>query len=245
MKKILSLARQAIKTYDMINDGDVIAIGVSGGKDSLVLLLSMHMLKEFYPKKFDIKAVSIDTGFEGTDFSKIKELCGKLNVPHITEKTDIKEIVFDKMQESSPCSLCSKMRRAALCTIAEKNGCNKIALGHNKDDAIETYVMNTLYNAKAMCFEPVTYYEDRNLTIIRPLIFADEYIIKKCAKENMLPIIEKSCPADGNTKREETKKLLNQIKSKNKNAIKNIFTVIKNSEEFKKYEMRQSNENDG
>ena len=238
MKKILSLARQAIKTYDMINDGDVIAIGVSGGKDSLVLLLSMHMLKDFYPKKFDIKAVSIDTGFEGTDFSKIKELCGKLNVPHIIEKTDIKEIVFDKMQESSPCSLCSKMRRAALCNLADRHGCNKLALGHNKDDAIETYVMNTLYNAKAICFEPVTHYEDRELTIIRPLIFADEYLVKKCAMENNLPVMQKNCPADGNTKREETKKLLRKLYKLNKNAIKNIFTVIKNSEEFKKYETR-------
>ncbi len=238
MKKILSLARQAIKTYNMINDGDVIGIGVSGGKDSLVLLLSMYMLKDFYPKKFEIKAISIDTGFENTDFSKIRELCDNLNIQYILENTDIKEIVFDKMQKSSPCSLCSKMRRAALCSLAEKSGCNKIALGHNKDDAIETYVMNTLYNAKAMCFEPVTHYEDRKLTIIRPLIFADEYSVKKCAEENNLPVMAKNCPQDGNTKREETKKLLKHLNKLNKNAVKNIFTIIKNSEEFKKYEMR-------
>ena len=245
MKKILSLARQAIKTYNMIEDGDSVAIGLSGGKDSLVLLLAMHQLMSFYPKKFDIKAISIDAGFENADFGDLKNFCDILGIEYTIEKTNIKEIVFDNMKENSPCALCAKMRRAFLCKAAEKLNCNKIALGHNKDDAIETYVMNILYNAKPVCFEPVTHYEDRNLTIIRPLIFADEYVIKKCAKENKLPVTEKSCPADGNTKREETKNLLKQIKSKNKNAIKNIFTVIKNSEEFKKYETRQSNENDG
>ena len=244
MQKILSLMRQAIQTYNMIDNGDVIAIGVSGGKDSLVLLRAMHCFKTFYPKQFDIKAITIDSGFENADFTEVQKLCKKLDVEYIIEKTDIKKIVFDKKKEKSPCSLCSKMRRAALCDIAKNTGCNKIALGHNRDDAIETFVMNITYNGKAMCFEPVTHYEDINITLIRPLIYVQEYILSKCAKENNLPIVKKICPADGNTKREEIKKLISSIQSNNKNAKKNIFTAIKNLPEFKKYEVINDNGND-
>jgi len=244
MKKILSLARQAIQKYNMIDSGDVIAVGVSGGKDSLVLLKTLAILKDFYPKSFCIKAVTVDAGFENSDYGKIKDLCNNLGIEYTIEKTKIKEIVFDNLQERSPCALCSKMRRAALCDLAESLNCNKIALGHNFDDAVETYMMNIIYNGKAMCFEPVTRYEDRSITLIRPLVFADEYTIKKCAKDNNLPITEKLCPADGNTKREETKKLLREMKRKNANVLKNIFTVIKNSDEFKKYEVSHTDEND-
>ena len=245
MKKILSLARQAVKTYNMIDEGDVIAVGISGGKDSLVMLAALSCLKEFYPKKFDIKALSIDMGFENASFLQIAKFCESLQIEYIIEKTQIKEIVFHKLKEKSPCSLCSKMRRAALCTTAKKLGCNKLSLGHNKDDAIETFIMNTIYNGKIACFEPVTNYEDIGITIIRPLIFTDEYTIKKYARENTLPIIEKLCPADGNTKREETKRLLTQIKKQNNKALKNIFTAIKNLPEFKKYEVKLCDENDG
>ena len=245
MKKILSLLRQAIQNYDMISDGDVIAVGVSGGKDSLVLLTSMNMLKSFYPKKFEIKAISIDTGFEKTDFSDISKLCEALGIEYHIEKTQIKEIVFDNMKLKSPCGLCSKMRRAALCNLAKNIGCNKLCLGHNKNDAIETFIMNTLYNGKAMCFEPVTYYDDCKITIIRPLIFADEYLIKKCAKDNKLPVMKKLCPADGNTKRDYTKQLLKTICRDNKDAWKSIFSAIKNLPEFKKYEVNNTDENDG
>ncbi|MBO5743062.1 MAG: tRNA 2-thiocytidine(32) synthetase TtcA [Clostridia bacterium] len=245
MKKLLSLSRQAIKTYNMIDDGDVLAVGVSGGKDSLAMLTILNSLKSFYPKKFDIKAISIDLGFEDASFLPISEFCTNLGIEYTIEKTQIKEIVFDRLNEKSPCSLCSKMRRAALCESAKKLNCNKLALGHNKDDAIETFVMNTLYNGKAMCFEPVTHYEDMGISIIRPLIFTDEYIIKKFAEENRLPIMKKICPADGNTKREETKNMLISINMKNRNYSKNIFTAIKNLPEFKKYEVETGNENDG
>lgn len=245
MKRILSLSRQAIQSYNMINDGDTIAVGVSGGKDSLVMLAVLNSLKEFYPKKFDIKAVTIDMGFENARFSEIEKFCNCLGVEYMVEKTKIKEIVFDNLKEKSPCSLCSKMRRAALCTTAKKLGCNKLSLGHNKDDALETFIMNTIYNGKIACFEPVTNYEDIGITIIRPLIFTDEYTIKKYAHENTLPIIEKLCPADGNTKREETKRLLTQIKKQNNKALRNIFTAIKNLPEFKKYEVKLCDENDG
>ena len=245
MKKTLSLVRQAVKTYDMIDEGDVIAVGISGGKDSLVMLAALNSLKEFYPKKFDIKAVSIDIGFENASFFQIEKFCESLNIEYTIEKTQIKEIVFDKLKEKSPCSLCSKMRRATLCKLAKELGCNKLSLGHNKDDAIETFIMNTIYNGKLMCFEPVTHYEDIGISIIRPLIFTDEYTIKKYARENSLPVMEKICPADGNTKREETKRLLGEIKKQNKEALKNIFTAIKNLPEFKKYEVKSCNENDG
>lgn len=236
MKKILSLLRQAVQSYNMIENGDTIAIAVSGGKDSLVMLKAMHSLKSFYPSNFEIKAVSIDAGFDNADFDKIKAFCKNLGIEYRIEKTQIKEIVFDHMQEKSPCSLCAKMRRAALCDAAKGMSCNKIALGHNQDDAIETFMMNVIYSGKAMCFEPVTHYEDAGITLIRPLIFAREYMIKKCASDMELPVMKKICPADGNTKREETKKLIANIRKENKNAEKNIFTAIRNLSEFKKYE---------
>jgi tRNA(Ile)-lysidine synthase TilS/MesJ len=245
MKRILSLSRQAIQSYNMINAGDIIAVGVSGGKDSLVMLTALNSLKEFYPEKFDIKAVSIDTGFENASFLEIEKFCESLNIEYIVEKTRIKEVVFDSLKEKSPCSLCSRMRRAALCSLAKKLGCNKLSLGHNKDDAIETFIMNTIYNGKITCFEPVTNYEDIGLTIIRPLIFTEEYIIKKYARENFLPVMEKICPVDGNTKREETKRLIEEIKKKNRKAPDNIFTAIKNLSEFKRYEVKSLDENDG
>ena len=244
MQKILSFIRQAVQSYNMIEDGDVIAVGVSGGKDSLVLLKALHSLMSFYPKQFNIKAVTVDAGFPGTDFKAVKEMCRELDIEYIIEKTDIKEIVFDRKKEKSPCSLCSKMRRAALCNSAKNAGCNKIALGHNCDDAIETFIMNIIYNGKAMCFEPVTVYEDIGITIIRPLIYAREYMISKCAKEYNLPLINKICPADGNTMREKTKKLISGIKLENKNASKNIFTAIKSLPEFKKYEVTDKRGND-
>ena len=228
----------------MIKQDDIIAIGVSGGKDSLVLLKAMHTLKSFYPKRFDIKAVTIDAGFTGADFSSVKNMCQNMGIEYIVEKTNIKEIVFDKKSEKSPCSLCSKMRRAALCSAAIKAGCNKIALGHNRDDSIETFVMNIIYNGNAMCFEPVTVYDDIGLTIVRPLIFVPEYMISKCSKKYKLPITPKICPADGNTKREETKKLISGIKGNNKDAAKNIFTAIKKLPEFVKYEVTDDCGND-
>lgn len=244
MQKILSLMRQAVQVYNMIDNKDVIAVGVSGGKDSLVLLTAMHTFKSFCPKKFDIKAITIDSGFENTDFTHVKKMCKELDIEYIIEKTDIKEIVFDRKKEKSPCSLCSKMRRAALCTAAKNAGCNKIALGHNRDDAIETFIMNTINNGNAMCFEPVTMYEDIDLMLIRPLVYAPEYIITKCAKEHNLPVVNKFCPADGNTKREETKRFISDIRLINKNASKNIFTAIKKLPEFKKYEVTSTGEND-
>lgn len=244
MKKLLSLSRQAIKTYNMIDDGDTLAVGLSGGKDSLVMLIILNSLKNFYPKKFEIKAISIDLGFENTDFFAISEFCSDLGIEFHVIKTQIKEIVFDSLKEKSPCSLCSKMRRAALCEAAKNLNCNKLSLGHNKDDAIETFVMNIIYNGKAMCFEPVTNYDDTQITLIRPLIFTDEYLIKKFAEKNALPVMKKICPADGNTKREDTKNLIKNINFINKKAKNNIFTAIKNLPEFKKYEAVLNDEND-
>ncbi len=245
MKKILSLLRQAIQTYDMINTGDKIAVGVSGGKDSLVLLKALKSLGEFYPKQFEIIAISIDTGFDNADYEPISNFCKNQDIEYTIIKTQIKEIVFDNLKAKSPCALCSKMRRAALCEAALAHGCTKLALGHNKDDATQTYMMNLIYNGNAMCFEPVTYYEDKKIAIIRPLVFASEYETTKCAAEESLPVMDKICPYDGNSKREDTKNLIYSLRAKCKNAEKNIFTAIKNSPEFKKYEKRNSDETNG
>jgi len=245
MKRILSLSRQAIQKYNMISENDTVAVGVSGGKDSLVLLCTLTKLSEFYPLCFKVKAISIDAGFDGCNFDEIKKLCLSLGIEHKIVKSPIKEIVFNNIKPKSPCALCSKMRRAALCDEALKMGCNKLALGHNLDDAIETFMMNTLYNGNAMCFEPITHYDDKGISIIRPLVFAPEYAISRCAGDLVLPVMKKICPMDGNTKREETKEIIANISQKNKNAKKNIFTAIKNLPEFKKYEVTDANENDG
>ena len=237
--------RRAVADYSMISDGDRICVGVSGGKDSLVLLYALARLASFYPLPFTVKAVSIDAGFENCDFSKIKKLCHNLGIEYKIVEAPIKEIVFDNIKPKSPCALCSKMRRAALCDAAMEMGCNKLALGHNLDDAAETFIMNTIYNGNAMCFEPVTHYEDKGISIIRPLIYAEEYIISGCAKELGLPVMKKICPYDGNTKRECTKEIIADICKKKKKAKQNIFTAIKNLPEFKKYEVTATNENDG
>ena len=245
MKKILSLARQAIQTYNMIENGDRIAVGVSGGKDSLVMLEALKTLGTFYTNKFELTAVSIDNGFENTDFAAISDYCKNREIKHIVIKTHIKEIAFDNLRDKTPCSLCARMRRAALCEAAIDNGCNKLALGHNKNDAIETYVMNLIYNANPMCFEPVTHYEDKKITIIRPLVFASEYEISKCAQSLGLPVMNKICPFDGNTQREDVKNLISSLKKQHRHADRNIFTAIKNSAEFKKHETEKNHETDG
>lgn len=245
MKKILSLARQAIQTYNMIENGDRIAVGVSGGKDSLVMLEALKTLGTFYTNTFETVAISIDNGFESTDYKAISDYCQSRGIEHIIIKTHIKEIAFDNLRDKTPCSLCSRMRRAALCETALKYRCNKLALGHNKNDAIETYIMNLIYNANPICFEPVTCYEDKKITIIRPLVFASEYDISKCAINLELPVMERICPFDGKTGREDIKKLISALKKQYRYADKNIFTAIKNSAEFKKYETEKSHETDG
>ena len=210
MKQILSLMRAAVDKYSMIDEGDRIAVGVSGGKDSVVLLTALARLREFYPKHFDIAAVTLDYNFGGEngDFSEIEKLCKKLGVEYVIKPTSLWQVIFVDRKEKNPCSLCAKMRRGILHDEAKRLGCNKVALGHNLDDAAETFIMNLFSGGRVNCFSPVSYLSEKDLYLIRPLVLLYESDIEKAAKRNSLPIVKSKCPADKLTNREQTKKLL-------------------------------------
>lgn len=207
MQKVLSPMRKAIQQYNMIENGDKIAVGVSGGKDSLVLLAGLSYLRRFIGISYTLEAVTIDMGFTNppVDYEPLQKLCHELDVPLHIIKTQIGEIIFDARQEKNPCSLCARMRRGCLHDAAKALGCNKIALGHHKDDAIETFLMNLFNGGHIGCFSPVTYLSRKNLTMIRPLILCDETLIKHAAKAENLPVARPSCPADGHTNRQQVK----------------------------------------
>lgn len=226
MQKMLSYVRRAVDQYHMIEDGDVIAVGVSGGKDSLALLATLANLRRFYPKKFELKAITLEMGYEEMDFTPVAELCKKLDVEYITRQTDIKTIVFDIRQEENPCSLCAKMRRGALNDTAKQCGCNKVALGHHYDDVIETVMMSLLYEGRFNCFLPMTYLNRRDITVIRPMIYAPEAYIKSLVRRLELPVVHNPCPADGNTKREEIKQLIRTLEHQNHGVRQRIFGAV-------------------
>ena len=226
MQKMLSYVRRAVDQYHMIEDGDVIAVGVSGGKDSLALLAALANLRRFYPKKFELKAITLEMGYEEMDFTPVAELCQKLDVEYITRQTDIKTIVFDIRQEENPCSLCAKMRRGALNDTAKQCGCNKVALGHHYDDVIETVMMSLLYEGRFNCFLPMTYLNRRDITVIRPMIYAPEAYIKSLVRRLELPVVHNPCPADGNTKREEIKQLIRTLEHQNHGVRQRIFGAV-------------------
>lgn len=226
MRKILSRTRRAVDDYHMIAEGDKIAVGVSGGKDSLTLLCALAELRRFYPNKFDILALSIDMGFDGTDFSKVQELCEKIGVEYIIEKTDIAEVVFDIRKESNPCSLCAKMRRGGVNDLAVKNGCNKVALGHHNEDVLETFFLSLFYEGRLGCFSPVTYLSRKDIHVIRPLIYVSEGDIKGYANRAELPVVYNPCPMDGKSKRQDMKEFINSGQKKDKFIKKKILNAI-------------------
>jgi len=229
-KRILSHLRRAVDTYKMIDDGDKIAVGVSAGKDSLTLLYGLSRLREFYPKKFDITAITIDCGFDNIDFAEIKILCENLNVEYHIIPVNIKYIVFDVRKEKNPCSLCSKLRHGALNKAAKNLGCNKVALAHHLDDSVETFMLNLIYESRLSSFSPVTYLDRSDLTLIRPLIYAPEKEIKSFVKNINLPVVKNPCPVDKHTKREEVKTLLGDLSRKYRNFKYNIFSAIEKAE---------------
>lgn len=216
MRKILSRTRRAIDDYHMIEDGDKIAVGVSGGKDSLTLLCALSELRRFYPKKFSIIAISLDMGFGNMDFSGVKRFCDELDVPYILKKTDIAEVVFDVRQESNPCSLCAKMRRGGVNDIAVEQGCNKVALGHHNEDVLETFFLSLFYEGRLGCFSPVTYLSRKDIHVIRPMIYVAEGDIKGYLTRAQLPVVHNMCPMDGKSKRQEMKDFINNCKRKDK-----------------------------
>lgn len=229
MQQILSHMRRAIEDYNMIEDGDKIAVGLSGGKDSLTLLLALNALKIFYPRKFEIMAITIDPGSGILDTKNLEGFCKGLNIEYFIEKTNIKEIVFDIRNEKNPCSLCSNLRRGALNGVAEQHGCNKVALGHHQDDVIETFLMSLLYNGRIHTFSPTTYLSRKNIVTIRPMIYVSEKEIKGFANKSNLPVASKYCPYDGHSKREYMKNLIKSLTKDIPKLRSCIFGAIQRS----------------
>ena len=207
MQKMMGQMRSCIDDYNMIQDGDRIAVGVSGGKDSLTLLTVLAALRAYYPKHFELEAITVDMGL-GMDFSPVAVFCEKLEVPYFCKQTEIAKIVFDYRQEKNPCSMCAKMRRGAINDVLVERGFNKIALGHHFDDAVETFLMSLFYEGRISCFEPMTYLSRTGITQIRPMLYVGEQAIENFAAREQLPVVENLCPADKHTKRQEVKELL-------------------------------------
>ena len=226
MKNMIGRIRRCVEDYDMIHDGDVVAVGVSGGKDSLTLLSMLAQLRGFYPKKFTLLAATIDMGLGGMDFSPVAEYCRQLDVPYLTRKTEIGPIIFDYRQEKNPCSMCAKMRRGALNDVLLSLGCNKIALGHHFDDAVETFLMSLLYEGRIGCFEPVTYLSRTGITQIRPMLYVGEQAIAHFAECYELPVVHNVCPADKHTKRQEVKELIVTLQAQHPDLKSKVFGAM-------------------
>ena len=197
LQKVMSQVRRALDDYHMITDNDRIAVGISGGKDSLTLLLALHGLMRFYPKPFTLHAVTVDLGFDNLDLDKIQELCNKIEIPYTIVKTQIAEIVFEGHREENPCSLCAKLRKGAFNNAIKKEGCNKIAYAHHRDDMIATMFLSLLYEGRFQALEPVTYLEKSGLTLIRPLLYMRESDVVGFTNKAALPVVKSPCPADG------------------------------------------------
>ncbi len=229
MQKILGYMRKAIEDYNMINEGDKIAVCLSGGKDSTTMLMGFKALQRFYPKKFDIIAVTVDPGFEFFNRKLLEDICKKLDVPFFCEESHIKEIVFDVRNEKNPCSLCANLRRGIINSVAIREGCNKIALGHNEDDVLETFLLNLFYTGSISTFAPVSYMDRSGMTLIRPLIYAPEKDIKKFVKKNNIEIMPKTCPMDGVSKREDMKEMIKNMQIDIPHIRANLYGAIKRS----------------
>lgn len=225
-QKLLSYTRRAIEDYKMIEDGDRVVVGVSGGKDSMALLRAMAAIRDFLPERFELFAVTLDMGFDGMDFSPVADFCREIDVPYTVIKTQIAQIIFDVRKEKNPCALCAKMRRGALHDAVVSLGCNKLALGHHNDDVVDTFMLNLLHGSRLSTFQPVTYLSRKDITMIRPLIYAHEWEIRHFAEEYSLPVVKSTCPADGGTEREEMKHLLSALNRDYPDVRNRIFGAI-------------------
>ncbi len=226
LQRLYSLTRKAIDTYHMIDDGDQIAIGISGGKDSLTLLYALHGLSQFYPKKFTLKAITVDLGFDDLDLSPVSGLCKELSVPYTIVSTDIGKILFEERKESNPCSLCAKLRKGALNKAAKESGCNKIAYAHHREDLIETMLLSLIYEGRFYVFPPSTYLDRMNLTVIRPLMLVAEADIIGFRNRYKLPVCKNPCPVDGHTRREYVKILTDNLEKENPGVKTRLFHAI-------------------
>ncbi len=232
MRKILGCIRKAVMDFDMIQDGDVVGVGVSGGKDSVALLYSLKLFQRFSPIKYELKALSLTLGFDDFDLSPIKRLCEEIDVEYIIKPTEIGKIVFEERKEKNPCSLCSRFKRAALHNLCKDHSITKLALGHHRDDAIETLFLSMFYEGRIHTFNPVTYLSRKDLTMIRPMIYVEEREIKGVIKRHNLPVIKSPCPADGSTKREYMKQSLLKFYKDIPHSDERLLKALMNTEQL-------------
>ena len=225
-QRLLSLIRQAVDQYEMIEEGDHIAIGISGGKDSLTLLWGLAHLQKFYPKHFSLSAITVDMGIDTMNLEPITALCQEIQVPYEIVPTEIGKILFDIRKETNPCSLCAKLRKGALNNKALEMGCNKIAYAHHKDDLIETAMMSLLYEGRFYAFSPVTHLDRTDLTVIRPLMFVSEADVKGFRNKYQLPVCKNPCPMDGHTRREYVKNLIHTLNMENPGVKDRLFRAV-------------------
>lgn len=228
LQQLLSYTRKAIDDYQMIAPGDKIAVGISGGKDSLALLYALRHLQHFYPASFELTAITVNLGYPEFHVNRIQVLCEELQVPYTVVETDIAEIIFQERKEHSPCSLCAKMRKGALNQKAKEIGCNKVAYAHHKDDIVETMLLSLIYEGRFHSFSPVTYLDRMDLTVIRPMMYVPEADVKGFMNRYQLPVEKNPCPVDGVTRREYVKQLLKQLNQENPGVKNRMFTAIIN-----------------
>lgn len=240
LQQVASHVRKAVDDYHMIQDRDKVAIGISGGKDSLTLLYALSSLRHYYPKKFELVAVTVDLGFDNLNLEKIEKLCEELNVPYHIVKTDIGKIIFEDRKETNPCALCAKMRKGALNEAMKTLGCNKIAYAHHMDDVVETMLMSLIFEGRFHTFAPVTYLDRMQLTVIRPLMYMSEADVIGFINKYNVPVVKSPCPVDGHTKREYIKQLLQTLNKENPGVKNRMFTAIKSSS-LKGYEPSEPN----
>ncbi len=226
MQKILGLVRRCMEDYHMIEPGDNIAVGVSGGKDSLLTLAALARLRSFYPVPYQLQAITLETGTPGMCFDGVAEMCRQLEVPYIRIQVPVYDIVFRERQEKNPCSLCAKMRRGSLNTALVERGIHKIALGHHYDDAIETLLMNLLFEGRIGCFQPVTYLDRMDVTQIRPLLYCREEDIRRVVERLQLPVVHNPCPANGASRRQEVKELIASLEQRYPGLRQKLFGAV-------------------
>ena len=226
MQHILGLVRRCVEDYNMIEAGETVAVGVSGGKDSLLTLTALARLRAFYPKPFQVQAITLETGMPDMDFSPVADYCEQLDVPYIRIAVPVYDIVFREREEKNPCSLCAKLRRGSLHTALTERGIRKIALGHHYDDAVETLLMNLLFEGRIGCFQPVTYLDRTDITQIRPLLYCKEEDIRRMAARLRLPVVKNPCPMDGHSRRQEVKELISGLEGRYPDLKKKLFGAV-------------------
>lgn len=232
MRKILGCIKKAVMNYSMIDEGDVIGVGVSGGKDSMVLLYALKLFQRFSPVKYDVKAITLTMGFEDFDLESIETFCKSLGVGHIVEKTQIGKIIFDERNQKHPCGMCARMKRGRLSKVCQRHQIHKLALGHHADDAIETLFMSMFYEGRIHTFKPVTYMDRSDITVIRPMIYAYEQDVKNAALSKNIPIIKNPCPVDKNTKRAYVKGIMNGLNQDIPNLKTRLLHSLENQEQL-------------